>query len=117
MFKLLEGPQTLGHGRTFWFCFLVVLAVALVYPVFADSYDVGNFAYFLIWIFMALGLCLMWGYGGMLSFGQTLLLRHRRLRLWRAGDQHGRRRHDDRRARAVRSSLAMVRGAASSAIS
>ena len=48
-----------------------MLAAALIYPVFADSYDVGNFAYFLIWIFMALGLCLMWGYGGMLSFGQT----------------------------------------------
>ena len=49
-----------------------MLAAALIYPVFADSYDVGNFSYFLIWIFMALGLCLMWGYGGMLSFGQTL---------------------------------------------
>ncbi len=71
MFKLLDGPQTLGRGRTFWSCFLVVLAAALIYPVFADSYDVGNFSYFLIWIFMALGLCLMWGYGGMLSFGQT----------------------------------------------
>lgn len=71
MFKLLEGPQTLGRGRIFWSCFLAVLAGALAYPLFADSYDVGNFAYFLIWIFMALGLCLMWGYGGMLSFGQT----------------------------------------------
>ena len=72
MFKLLDGSQTLGRGWTFWSCFLAVLAAALVYPVFADSYDVGNFSYFLIWIFMALGLCLMWGYGGMLSFGQTL---------------------------------------------
>ena len=72
MFKLLDGPQTLGRGRTFWSCFVVVLAAALIYPLFADSYDVGNFAYFLIWIFMALGLCLMWGYGGMLSFGQTV---------------------------------------------
>src|ERR1700742_5270173 len=71
MFKLIDGPQTLGRGRIFWSCFLAVLAGALIYPVFADSYDVGNFAYFLIWIFMALGLCLMWGYGGMLSFGQT----------------------------------------------
>ena len=26
-----------ARGRTFWFCFLAVLAVALVYPVFADS--------------------------------------------------------------------------------
>ncbi|MGO3928158.1 branched-chain amino acid ABC transporter permease [Rhodopseudomonas pseudopalustris] len=72
MIKLLEGPQTLGRGPLFWSCFLVVLTGALIYPVFADSYDVGNFSYFLIWIFMALGLCLIWGYGGMLSFGQTL---------------------------------------------
>lgn len=71
MLKLLDGPQTLGRGKIFWSCFLAVLAGALIYPLFADSYDVGNFAYFLIWIFMALGLCLMWGYGGMLSFGQT----------------------------------------------
>src|SRR6202034_2283825 len=71
MFKLLDGPQTLGRGRAFWACFLVVLAAALIYPVFADSYDVGNFSYFLIWIFIAPALCLMWGYGGMLSFGQT----------------------------------------------
>ncbi len=71
MFKLLNGPQTLGNGRAFWICFFLVLIIALAYPFFADSYDVGNFAYFLIWVFMALGLCLMWGYGGMLSFGQT----------------------------------------------
>lgn len=72
MLKLLDGPQTLGRGKIFWSCFILVLAAALIYPLFADSYDVGNFSYFLIWIFMALGLCLMWGYGGMLSFGQTL---------------------------------------------
>jgi urea transport system permease protein len=71
MLKLLNGPQTVGNGRAFWACFLVVLIVALAYPAFADSYDVGNFAYFFLWVFMALGLCLMWGYCGMLSFGQT----------------------------------------------
>jgi urea transport system permease protein len=60
-----------GNGRAFWICALVVLGIALAYPAFADSYDVGNFAYFFIWVFMALGLCLLWGYGGMLSFGQT----------------------------------------------
>ncbi|HVY07617.1 MAG TPA: branched-chain amino acid ABC transporter permease [Burkholderiales bacterium] len=43
----------------------------LVYPAFADSYSVGNTAYLLAWVFMALGLCLLWGYAGMLSFGQT----------------------------------------------
>lgn len=71
MLRLINGPQTVGNGRFFWICFLVVLAAALAYPMFADSYDVGNFAYFFIWVFMALGLCLMWGYCGMLSFGQT----------------------------------------------
>lgn len=72
MFAALNGPQTLGNGPGFWIGFLVALAAALAYPLFADPYDVGNFAYFLIWIFMALGLSLIWGYGGMLSFGQTL---------------------------------------------
>lgn len=49
----------------------LILGVAEVYPMFSDSYNVGNVAYFLLWSFMALGLCLMWGYGGLLSFGQT----------------------------------------------
>ena len=71
MLKLLDGPHTFGSGPVFWACFAVVLALVLVYPLFATPYDVGNFSYFLIWIFMALGLCLMWGYGGMMSFGQT----------------------------------------------
>ncbi|HEX2942084.1 MAG TPA: branched-chain amino acid ABC transporter permease [Rhodopila sp.] len=71
MLHLLNGPQTMGKGRVFWVCAALVLLAALIYPAFADPYDVGNFAYFLIWVFMALGLCLMWGYGGMLSFGQT----------------------------------------------
>ena len=50
---------------------LIVLLLAAAYPLVGDSYTVGNLAYFGIWIFMALGLCLIWGYGGMLSFGQT----------------------------------------------
>src|SRR5260370_31997424 len=62
----------MGRGKPFWIGFAVVLAVALVYPAVADPYDVGNFAYFFIWLFMALGLCLMWGYGGVLSFRPAL---------------------------------------------
>lgn len=71
MLKLINGQQTTGNGKAFWLCFVVMLASVLIYPIFADSYDVGNFSYFLIWIFMALGLSLIWGYGGMLSYGQT----------------------------------------------
>ena len=71
MLKLLNGPQTMGRSRVFWACAALVLAAALIYPAFADPYNVGNFGYFFIWIFMALGLCVMWGLCGMLSFGQT----------------------------------------------
>ncbi|WP_207482462.1 branched-chain amino acid ABC transporter permease [Arenibaculum pallidiluteum] len=67
----IEGPQTLGRGPAFWGGFAVVLAAAYGYPLLADGYTVGNTAYFLTWTFMALGLCLIWGYGGVLSFGQT----------------------------------------------
>lgn len=71
LLRPLNGPQTLGNGRAFWIAFGVVLAVVLAYPFIADAYTVGNIAYLLLWVFMALGLSLMWGYGGILSFGQT----------------------------------------------
>lgn len=67
----LEGPQTMGRGPAFWVPFALVLAGAVAYPAFADGYTVGNTVYFFTWVFMALGLSLIWGYGGALSFGQT----------------------------------------------
>jgi urea transport system permease protein len=70
-FSRLEGPQTIGRGSVFWTGFLVVLAAACCYPLFSDGYTVGNTVYFFTWVFMALGLSLVWGYGGSLSFGQT----------------------------------------------
>src|SRR5699024_1321199 len=69
--RLLEGPQTMGQGPKFWVGALVLLLLAIIYPQFADGYDVGNNVYFLNWLFMALGLSLIWGYGGILSFAQT----------------------------------------------
>jgi branched-chain amino acid transport system permease protein len=71
LFRRLEGPQTVGRGRAFWSLFAVVLLVALAYPLFSDGYTVGNTVYFFVWVFIALSLCLIWGYGGSLSFGQT----------------------------------------------
>ena len=67
----LEGPQTLGRGRRFWIGAAIVLALAVGYPLVTDSYTVGNTVYFFNWAFMALGLCVIWGWGGALSFGQT----------------------------------------------
>ncbi len=71
--RRLEGPQTLGRGPWFWSGFLVVLVLAAAYPLLQDAYTVGNTIYFFIWVFMALGLCLIWGYAAILSFGQTAL--------------------------------------------
>ncbi|NPD65988.1 ABC transporter permease [Lichenicola cladoniae] len=71
LIHLLEGPQTLGRGRLFWAGFILVLLIAIGFPVMTDGYTVGNTVYFLDWVFMALGLCLIWGYCGALSFGQT----------------------------------------------
>jgi urea transport system permease protein len=73
LLRRLEGPQTLGRGRWFWLGFVAVVIGAATYPLLQDAYTVGNTIYFFIWVFMALGLCLIWGYGGILSFGQTAL--------------------------------------------
>lgn len=71
LFRRLEGPQTKGRGKLFWSVFVLALVGALAYPMFSDGYTVGNTAYFFVWVFIALSLCLIWGYGGALSFGQT----------------------------------------------
>lgn len=68
--RAFNGPQTMGNGPAFWTGFAIVLLLAAAYPFGFDPYDVGNTAYFLIWIFAALGLSVMWGYTGILSFGQ-----------------------------------------------
>lgn len=67
----LEGPQTMGSGPLFWGAFAVAVAIAAIYPLFVDGWSVGNAAYFLVWTFMAMGLGVIWGYCGALSFGQT----------------------------------------------
>lgn len=67
----LEGPQTMGRGRGFWMIFVLAVLAAAIYPLFVDGWTVGNTAYFLVWTFMAMGLGVIWGYSGSLSFGQT----------------------------------------------
>jgi urea transport system permease protein len=67
----LNGPQTLGESRWFWTGFVLCVLAAALLPAFADAFLVGNIAYFMLWVFMALGLSLIWGYSGILSFGQT----------------------------------------------
>lgn len=70
-FSRLEGPQTMGRGPAFWAAMACLALVACVYPAFSNDYTVGNVAYFMVWTFMAMGLGVVWGYCGSLSFGQT----------------------------------------------
>jgi len=67
----LEGPQTLGSGALFWATMGALVLAAIIIPFFVDGWTVGNAAYFLVWTFMAMGLSIIWGYAGALSFGQT----------------------------------------------
>lgn len=50
---------------------LLVLAATLLLPLVVDSGTIGDFSYFMLWTFCAIGLAAMWGHGGILSFGQT----------------------------------------------
>ncbi|MGE0212906.1 MAG: branched-chain amino acid ABC transporter permease [Parvibaculaceae bacterium] len=69
--ELLTGPEDIGHGPIFWIVFAAVLAVLAAVPLYQSQFGAYNMAFFLLNIPMALGLCLLWGYCGVLSFGQV----------------------------------------------
>jgi branched-chain amino acid transport system permease protein len=69
--SLITGPEDIGTSRLFWLGFLVAVALLAAYPWTATEFEAGNAAYYLLMIPMALGLCLLWGYMGVLSFGQV----------------------------------------------
>lgn len=69
--RLLEGHQTLGRGLLFWLVAAGAFVGALGFGALADGFAIENSSYFLVWIFMALGLALTWGLTGTMSFGQT----------------------------------------------
>jgi branched-chain amino acid transport system permease protein len=70
-FEPFSGPQTLGSSSRFWTGFLITVAVILVLPGIMSTYRIGQYTVFLIWIFLAWSLTLIWGYTGIFSFGQT----------------------------------------------
>ena len=71
LLRLLNGPHDLGRGPVFWSGMALLGVAFLAYPAFASSFAATNTAYYLLNIPMALGLSLLWGYGGVLSFGQV----------------------------------------------
>jgi len=67
----LEGPNTIGNSRPFWVAFALVLAVLVAFPVVTGGTG-GQFSLFLVLGLLGLSLSLVWGYAGILSFGQTV---------------------------------------------
>ncbi|SDM94846.1 branched-chain amino acid transport system permease protein [Halogranum gelatinilyticum] len=68
---LVEGPNTIGASRRFWVGFAVVLVALLAYPVIAGSYAASRLSLFVVYAFLGLSLAIVWGYTGVLSFGQV----------------------------------------------
>jgi len=67
----LEGPNTIGNSRRFWVGFAVVLLGLVAFPLLGGG--TGNqFSLFLVLGLLGLSLSLVWGYSGILSFGQTV---------------------------------------------
>jgi branched-chain amino acid transport system permease protein len=67
----LNGPNTLGNSRAFWLAFAVGMVAMAAYPLVLGSYAAGQFSLFLAYGLLALSLSLVWGYTGILSFGQV----------------------------------------------
>ena len=66
----LAGPQDLGSGPAFWSVFAVAALALLAFPLVGSRFHLSNLANFFVYVPMGLGLGLLWGYGGILSFGQ-----------------------------------------------
>jgi branched-chain amino acid transport system permease protein len=69
--RLLNGSEDIGRGPPFWAFFAIVLALFLAAPLYLSEFAAYNVSFYLLNIPMALGLCMLWGYCGVLSFGQV----------------------------------------------
>ena len=71
LYRAFAGPHDIGHTPLGWSAMALVAVLFLGYPIVGSAFEASNVAYYLLNIPMALGLCLLWGYGGVLSFGQV----------------------------------------------
>jgi ABC-type branched-subunit amino acid transport system permease subunit len=69
--RAFAGPHDIGRTKPAWLAMALVAVSFLAYPAVASSFSATNVAYYLLNIPMAFGLSLLWGYGGVLSFGQV----------------------------------------------
>src|SRR6188474_2464549 len=71
LWKLLSGPEDIGQSAWFWVGFAALIIFFLYYPAVITEFEASSIAFYLLNIPLALGLCLLWGYAGVLSFGQV----------------------------------------------
>jgi urea transport system permease protein len=69
--RLLNGSEDIGRGLPFWAFFVIVLVIFLAVPLYLSEFAAYNVSFYLLNIPIALGLCILWGYCGVLSFGQV----------------------------------------------
>lgn len=67
--RRLEGPNTIGNSTGFWAGFLLVVCALIAYPLVGGG---GPLSLFLVLALLGLSLSLVWGYAGVLSFGQVV---------------------------------------------
>ena len=72
--RLINGEQEIGRSRAFWVAASAVAIGFTVLPAFVSTYALLNYSYILSMVFLALGLCLIWGFAGILSLGQSAFL-------------------------------------------
>ncbi len=69
--RLIGGDADIGRTPIFWIGFAIALAFFLLYPTQVSSFRASNVAYYLLNVPMGLGMALLWGYCGVLSFGHV----------------------------------------------
>ncbi len=69
--KLIGGDADIGVSKTFWIGFIIAIVLFVLYPLQTSEFRASNTAYYLLNIPLGLGLALLWGYCGVLSFGHV----------------------------------------------
>ena len=69
--KLIGGDADIGVSKTFWIGFIITVILFVLYPLQTSEFRASNTAYYLLNIPLGLGLALLWGYCGVLSFGHV----------------------------------------------
>jgi urea transport system permease protein len=71
LLRLLNGSEDIGRGLPYWAFFLAMMTLFIAAPLYLSEFAAYNVSFYLLNIPMALGLCILWGYCGVLSFGQV----------------------------------------------